>query len=549
MNRLPLSETGQFDALALPWPRRRTGALGALLGLAILPACGGSTPPVDPGEPEHRHPPALPIPTPREVRVDPNQADVLVVARPAALQIDGDLSEWRDALAPKTPSSGPPLPPPPRGRWPRSNPAVTYSDVTAPGSHVALALSPDGLAIAADLSGAASQGVWIGFLIDREELPPIGRVSMEYDRVEPLACEFGPDERPLDANEKAKCDALVAKHEQDAEAYSRRFRRTFRLDRSGLRVLRNDDTLADVPGSQFVFMDHGQGITVETTVPVALLPRAITAPVTSSSGAVLVAPEAPVVRFGIDDHVRFDLPVPVDFQPRSALRAAVFDALQPERYSGYHSSYQPGDDLDTETVEYAGKDTLTLVTRRAPLYTKDSTFGPFEIGYAKVAGVSLVVLRDGAYVDIGPLAGELKGTRKVGDELHACSYAHYPVWTGAGQPGHETAFWQCVAVGPDGKVRMDLLPDGDAEYEWTTATPFQSKDLSSFGIRGKTTHRPPVQTTLTWTYHPEQKVYVADVQPKVPPAEEDAEDATAPTKPTPTLPGKPSSGKLTPKSF
>jgi len=474
----------------------------AIAPLFLVIACSASAKPPPLTSRIEIGPSFQPPPPPVE---DGRFATVKLVPRPKTFALDGDLAEWGEIRVeqPMTWQPPPKLSAPPGAHLPALPVPPEPSVRVLAASGVAVAFGPDGATIAARLTGDARGGLWLGLRFDDPTLPPLGIITADGE-LQSMSCDLRPDGTALDGPELTACQARQEQRGVEQELYSRRFARSYWVGPQGIRALADDDSLVDVPGAQIVYMESARGITLEATLPARALPRTVQGSVTSAGAVVSVVPAAPPVRFTPGEIPRFDFTEPVGFEPHAKLRAGVLDAAPARPYVGSTVSYQPGDDLEVEEVDYVGTDAMKLQTRKSSLYARDSMFGDVEIGYSNVGATSVVTFRNGEYVDVGPLSGALQGSAKVGEEMHFFSL----VQTKEGaEAGEQVVRWECVAVMTSGAIRFDLVGGTEETFRWTEATAFAAKDFSSFGITGTMPDRPDVGSTATWTYDPAQHVY------------------------------------------
>lgn len=160
--------------------------LARSLSLAALFVAACAPPP-----PPARHasivlaPPPLPPIAPATPAPDPTVVSVAVTRWPLHFTLDGDLAEWGSLL--------PPIPPPPASA--AKEPVGDVPDEPPPppnlrdaASHLAIAVSGEGALIAADLSGSARAGIWLGLGAGASSVPPIG-IWQRDGGIADLTCE------------------------------------------------------------------------------------------------------------------------------------------------------------------------------------------------------------------------------------------------------------------------------------------------------------------------------------------------------------------------
>lgn len=385
----------------------------------------------------------------------PRVGDVDFSAReqtPAGYVCDGDLKEWGQLVAD---SAGAP-------------------------SHASLSLSSKGLAVAVDLAEARGNGVWLEAKLDSIELPPVGY----YQRgggVRQLACDFKPNtETPLPATERANCVAILARHDALSKRYEAGFRRLYRIDAGGVRVLGDKSSLRPIAGATASFAVRAGRSQLEVNLPPLALPRAATAPVTRVQIALFDQAESAVPATTDKDRAELELPKPVDFEPMGAVRALVFQNLMVASWAGPRMSYQPGEGLPLEVIAYNGTSLMTLSSNRRVLFTPGPKLGRVELGYGFDELRGMIVFVDGAPKEIVSASRTRQVVERAG-ALHVVS----------GSEGFDeasarpTADWRVTIVGPDGGVTHVDLPQPQVPFAWESAGIFHNGDWSQFGMRGR----------------------------------------------------------------
>lgn len=438
---------------------------------------------------------------------EPAELDAVSVTAlppPPKLSIDGDLTEWGSLLPPRDADTSGPAPEERTsgGREPKG-PLPSGPNPRGAASHAAVSITNDALLIAAELSGDAREGIWLGLGSPAPELAPIGMFG-RGGYVMPPNCEF---EVYVEAGEVvqgnpnppevvAACKDLIARHEKLLVTHEARFSRLFRIDREGARRVHADGTLSRIEGAKHALKPGPGGAAVEISLPLAAMPRLAAAPL---EWLRLVARPASAPRppeLPLEQWVWVKLPAPVSFDPLGELRARAFAMIHGRTFFPPGLSYHPSDPLHVESVGHADS-AMSLRAREEALYTKARTFGDVEIGDVSACGRFLAVLHKGRLSELIPLepdlnldrAGpkELRGMIERDGELHV-------LWFTPKFYSYDVSFvepaWSVLAVAPDGSVRGDVLDTDIEGVRWEEdASGFESKDFNTFGIRG-TTHFP-----------------------------------------------------------
>ena len=428
---------------------------------------------------------------------------VTTLARPPAhFVLDGDIEEWGSLQ----PAPLPPTPAPPAGKRappPHPNP------VGAP-SRVALVLSSEGALIAADLTEASRDGIWLGITFPAPEAPPIGYFQ-RGGGVQELNCEVdSATGEPLAPETAQACQALLDRHEAFVDSHQARFTRFYRIDKTGVRAaVGPGESPAPIEGARAAFKETGDSVTVEVALPAEALPRVAQAPVESMSLIAFAAAESEPHTVSPESWVPIGLPAPVGFEPFAEIRARSFvesrGALAP-----LGMSYQPGNALGIEVIRYSrGSNGTAIEMAQETLYSQEETLGDLEIGYVFTNGRSVAISRKGALVDVVSISGEPVGMVKRGKDLHVFSYS---------QQSHpdraaEGASWQVLIIRPDGATRSGIGDETGMNRLWQLVSEFHAPKLDTFGVRGTPIYgedeAPPPDVEVTWRYNPRSEVYEA----------------------------------------
>ncbi len=424
-------------------------------------------------------------------------ATITVTARPDKLVVDGHLGEWITLPDPVPPAGPPstPLSPRPAGRPPEK-----------PTSHVAVAITPDGLAVAGELSASLAEGFWLALVLDVPEVPSVGYWLSEGGYA-PLSCHDG-----MEPEERAACDALMEDHERLVIEHPARFQGHYFISPAGVSVHRNG-ALTPVEGAQVAFQHAGKGFRAEATIPPKGLPRTQQAPLATFHACARGTPDSKPPILQPEDWSTLTLTVPVGFEPHAALRERVFafgQLLITDK--PFCLSYQPGDGLEMEDLVHGTSTSLRAVKKT--LYSKLATMGDVEVGavHAGTPGRSvvpwttLVSFHKGAFRAIAQLDGSLRGLVQRDGELHAFTWV---AWQGDDPFGW--SMWSALAFGPDGAPRDNVIESHVATSALLAPEPSHAPDFSTFAITAQPwdlkTQKPGAPSEITWTWDAGAKRY------------------------------------------
>lgn len=432
--------------------------------------------------------------------VRPAAVRVVAVSAPGSVRVDGDLSDWGDAMD------------------------------AAP--RLAVALTSDALYLAARLDLSAADGVWLGVGAWAPKLPPVGVIGI-MDQLEPLTdCASHPvvgqvvDEgsRVLDTKDvpnapaaRAACKVALDRYTALRGEHERRFEKRFKLDREGIRELAQDGALVPIAHAEAAWRVESSEARVEIALPLSAMPRLAQAPLPSLKVFARTASDG-----GEEEPWTWvHLPAPVTFQPHGAERDHALEVQRPF-WEGtlpdglFYSrqspalSYQPGDPLHLERMAYVGKPApfMEVAPREELLYQQAATLGDVQIGFnvpapawpaqedfMPTAQQWLSIFRGGAFVALVDLKGNVRRVVNREGELHVVSSSPY---NRTNANGPREPVWSVVAVAADGSHRelTDECPDdGDTNHS-CGATTFASAELDRFGWRTKC--QPGAEVTFTW---------------------------------------------------
>lgn len=430
------------------------------------------------------------------------RGSVVALDVPAQLVIDGDLREW-----------GSLTPPPPA---PKKGGAKEAPPPPPPASdQLAIALGPNGATIAAEVTAEMGDGFVMSLALDPPDVPSIGYM-MRGGGVMPLPCMMDDDQSP--PAEQAECKALVAAHDAFSAAYLARFRAHYRVDRQGISIL-NNGAWAPVAGAKVAARPKDKGFTLEASLPAKALPRTVQAPVERLQARMdsLDGTNVPVPQ--MEEWTPLLLPEPTGFAPHAELRALVFAAAHEREIYGkaFSISYQPGDDLDLEDVNYQGG-TTQVGSEHQILYSKQATLGDLEVGYAyrgtpHAGGEWITVISQVKGKPVGHvfMPGTAQGIVERDGELHVFTHLLQTNDSGPGE-SHE---WSVVAVDKEGQFNEDLMDPLQGVMGWTTALPLNNEDFSMFSISGATltpNEEPGPSLEALWKYDKKKHRYLLKVR-------------------------------------
>jgi hypothetical protein len=430
-------------------------------------------------------------------------ATITVTARPENLVVDGHLGEWLTLPDPVSPA-GPPTPP--------LSPRPSKRPVEEPSSHVAVAVTPAGLAVAGELSASLAEGFWLALVLDVPEVPSVG-YWLSNGGYSPLSCHDG-----MEPEERAACDKLIEDHERLVIDHPARFRGHYFISPAGVSVHRNG-VLTPVDGAQVAFQRAGAEFRAEATIPPKGLPRTQQAPLSTFHAYARGAPASKPPILQPEDWSTLTLTVPVGFEPHAALRERVFafgQLLITDK--PFCLSYQPGDGLEVEDLVHETSTSLRAVKKT--LYSKLATMGDVEVGAVHagthgrsfVPWTTLVSFHKGAFRAIAQLDGSLRGLVQRDGELHAFTWA---AWQGDDPFGG--SMWSVLAFGPDGAPRDQIIDSHVATSALLAPEPSHAPDFSTFAITAQPwdlkTLKPGVPSEITWTWDAAAKRYKPSLRP------------------------------------
>lgn len=435
----------------------------------------------------------------RESALDLELVSVALVTKPDALEFDGKLGEWPSLLPPE-PKELPDLGAPKMA-------TDRFEEVAAPNplsaaSHVALAVTPQAAWVAAELRGAARDGVWLGFGAIPPDLPIIGDVMLRGGPILPFNCEHeilvlegdraGEIEQgPALAPEVAKaCREVTARHQAYKTAFRARFERVLRLSHEGVFELLADGSTQKVAGAELHAVRTEDATTLEVSLPISAYPRLAEAPWewVRLAAAPLSAPsKAPLA----ERWVPLKLAEPVAFEPEAELRARAIGMAYGLSFYPPAVSYSPATPSLMESLHRDGPSIVTPIEK--PLYKRLGARGTQEIGVVEVFAQSLVFKDEGSlflvpqhedsYVEWTPLP-EIHGVFERGELLIAVlSQDQLPYANGYAGP--EPASWTALYPLPGGVGGVEFEDTYVPIFERSPER-FHNADYTELGLRGAT---------------------------------------------------------------
>lgn len=432
---------------------------------------------------------------------DPGLVSVISPVLPASFVLDGDIREWGNIEPSKKPAE--------KGK-PPEKPAP------APLSHMAMAFHSKGLAIAAELSKGMGDSVLIALAFDRPGVPEIG-YYMRGGMIRAFPCANEDEAASMDAEERKSCQKTLDTHAAFEAEYTERFRMLIRVQPTGVSLFRGARWDA-APDIKIAMKPATSGHTLEMELPAKVLPRTLQAPV-SEFFVYAEANKTDKPAYRQDDAWELvSVKEPVGFAPLAELREMVFGRASAfyvnyRPYKPNNLSYQPGDGLEIEDVDYQGG-FEAVATFSDILYSKQATMGDVEVGYT-YAGRPLpgggglapfVSLYKGKPVQGLVMLGEHQKIVERDGELHIFAYWQF---SSIDEPGTR-AEWNVMAVDSHGELRGDLLEPGMLPPGFASATEFFAPDFSSIGLVVTPLDAPPGSGPIGfgWTYDSQQKMYM-----------------------------------------
>lgn len=485
-----------------------TAAGLGLLGLALSGWVTACQPPLaprastpaptapSPQPPASVSPVATPAPPPL-----PTDLQIVAVAVPATLAIDGELDEWAAH---------------------QTSERMVY-----------VALASDKLVLAASLPPGA-QGVSLVLTSMIPLVPDIGWISrggwthaMSHEtcaKEQIPGIEGSWNEGKTHPPEVvAACKKLVARHEAFASAYSERFVRRFALSTTGVKTI---DGQA-IEGA----LHEAKNGHIEVQLPLSAMPHMAQAPVSeilvlAVEGDLPTDVPLPLREYDEDPDPRYKrltLAAPVSYEPFGAIRALVFDGFTGEGRADQGSmAYHPNEPNVVQRVHTPESKTtvafgqykpqrLAVVETSAKLYEPFEELGDIKLGLAD--GSTLVTQKGGKIIAHQGI-GEVRGVVRRNDQLHLFTYrvGGFDPFMGTMSPPS----WSVVAIEKDGTFAEDIADWGvDFVGDWDAwdadPKPFSDATFNRFGMRGLRKKR---AKTVTWRWSDSAKRYVSEVQPK-----------------------------------
>ncbi|NUP07636.1 MAG: hypothetical protein HOW73_16435 [Polyangiaceae bacterium] len=429
--------------------------------------------------------------TPRPpARVEPASVSVAAIAAPRAAVIDGDLAEW-GSLLPGSNVGGNPMYPEaigPSGGTKVARPTLpnAVNPTTSAASHVAIALRDDQVLVAAELGEKSGDAVWLGIGVPAPNVPAIGHgvrggytyeLQCEHEDIDLPEGEVGKGP-PLTPEAAAACRKLLERHASLVETQRQRFVRRYRLDERGVSIVEPDGSTKPIEGAVVAAKPTASGgKALEASFPVKGLPRMVDAPVEWLRISARTLAGAMTPDIASDPWTWAKLPAPVSFDKNGDIRAKMFALINSSAFFPPALSYQPGDSVHVESVDYKGSRS-TVGPSEHVLYQKRFTFKDIEIGVVSAWDEGIAIQKEGKLLDILlPLGlkdgwgakGELKAVVAREDDVHIIVYTPWQWTVGSGSQG---ASWGVISVSQDGTF-LKLVNDEEGSY---TSWDFESVD-------------------------------------------------------------------------
>lgn len=357
-----------------------------LLSLLLTAGCTASPPAKPPSTVQVSLAPAGTALTAEPSPPAPAVIAVSAVRPPPDASIDGDPGEWGSLGGREGPAD-------PR----RSN--------------LVFALDQRALLIAASLGEGAREGIWLGLAATPPMVIPIG-TGWTNGGTDPINCDLeghlvgprwvtGEDGKPASPESKAACKAVLDHYEKFVSSYEKRFSRRFKIDREGVREVTANGELLSIAGASAVWKPGAAGISVEASLPLSALPRLVEAPLTSIGAWARVTPAAPPEVPA--EQVKVPLPHPVSFGPYPEILAHVLEENKYQtkwdiQYPTAAQSYQPGDPLRVESIDYDGPSAVKL--NEGTLYERALGLGDIEVGYVHAFHEYVAIFKGGKLLSL-----------------------------------------------------------------------------------------------------------------------------------------------------
>jgi hypothetical protein len=440
----------------------------------------------------------------RESAQDLEFVSVALVAKPDSLELDGKLGEW-PSLLPAEPRE---LPEPDVLKMSADRlEEVPASNPVSAASHVALTVTPHAAWIAAELRGAARDGVWLGFGAIPPDLPLIGDLMLRGGPIRPFNCEHevielegdraGEREQgPPLAPEVAKaCREMVERHTAFKTSFRARFERVLRLAPEGVFERLADGSTHKVTGAELRAVRSEDATTLEVSLPVSAYPRLAEAPwewVRLAAAPLTSATKAPLA----ERWVPLKLAEAVAFEPEAELRARAIATAYGTSFYPPAVSYAPATPSLLESLHRDGPSIVTPVEKQ--LYKRLAARGTQEVGVIDVFAQSLV-FKDGdslflvpqtedSYVEwtsLPEIHGVFERDALDGEKLLIAVSSRDQLPYANGYAGPEPASWTALYPMPGGVGGVEFEDTYVPIFERSPER-FHNADYTELGLRGAT---------------------------------------------------------------
>ncbi|MFO0552061.1 MAG: hypothetical protein U0271_26985 [Polyangiaceae bacterium] len=434
----------------------------------------------------------------QEVLIDPDVIGVVLVAKPAALQTDGDLSEWGSmnldpeqvddpdrhsldwAAKRRYGDDWPSIYKSWNAEWPAEAEGMDPGQLpetpikppvgSLPASIVALAIEQDGVHVAARLRGNAKQGFRLRIGADIPLPPSVGNGTASSGVAHGFDCESAhgwasEQPTPLTPTQSLSCQKAKARDFELNLAFGADYTRTIIFEPAGVFLLGSDASDKVAINAKVAWVPNADGADVELTLPLSVLPYLSSAPVE-------------VLRLGAAPDARpapwawLKLVKPFELSPQSKLRNLWFH-YQQDTHQSWPSdpcfSYSPSTpdrvryfrDIDPESRAHLGAN-IEIELVQADLYKKLDDFGTMEIGWMPGPG-PVIVVTDGDKLTAYPPVRNDTDLMQFTIEYSGRRGLDYAVAT-YGAPFMTREFfrpspaWWVLTIHPDGTTQQHQLP-------------------------------------------------------------------------------------------
>jgi hypothetical protein len=436
-------------------------------------ACGSGSrvgaPPLRPSTPvKPAGPTVLQLPTAERALSAHDTISVLSAAQvPAALQVDGELDEWRVF------ADGKPTPLTP--------------------SFVAAAATNDSVVLFGRVRNLPEQGLWVWIENEVPEFPPIGT----YQRgggIMPLQCDLPEDQRMYSPFDDDTCHSMLKNYDELQKAYAATFTRQLHLTAAAI-SLRTGAQEGPIANAKYASKTGEGALTFEVVLPLSALPRTASPEISSmyltAERAGSMAPGQPspdaLASVGFATPIRFGL----DSEMLGCLSQNA-NAMMPmmPRFS-----YQPG--TPNQVFRAANQGGFSIETTEVTLSTREGGLGSLEVRAVYGSSPFLAILKEGQLVQCTSV-GDILGVVERGKGLHVIGYNEGVEESVGAQYG----YYNVLEIEKDGTLHDDLLEVSEQGYRYYSVGGEHAKNLATFSISGTylTDEGGNQQHQLLWRY-------------------------------------------------